>query len=925
MISPVPQTRLQLVSGLFQSVDPARLRPLLERVYSAISMPGFSEARVRIQAALGQTDEAVLETARHAILGNHPTLLALIPYANELAEAAGLGSLVAELERGSAVFGAPPVFEDVRVEDAWERLITGAGALHGFHPALYAPVGALAVGAIHLLDRRGLQAHGQAPPSFGIFVRGRESPGRIAQYNLGETSSVGNVAFDFPPELQMAVVPSTHLSELRRRAPIQFVMPASEVLAEYFAVDWARDLPQNATIVSGVKGLVTGGKTPLEYFAEVFREAGRSDICVVDVLGYLPSSAMMREQRETLAGKSPTTASWDVVLTSNFPLRAVALAKRWAGPGVVEREENYQGVPVIVVENNEFVPPLRMVIVTDPDVIRANELASVYKNLEALQLGRLLLEEMFAHIHKGRRADATLASELNAFYQRHMQEAERDMERVLELESIPKAKAVILPEVRNDLYGSWGTQNFLEMYQLAWSLLRRDASKEEWSEAMVLLKRRIRGYYSVRNPCYGFCLAADRAAVLMGRWLSQEEVAETIRRLQQKGLIPADEPIPEGNDSPHFFFSMIPEGLVPEGLQVAELLRERYRGDRFRRLPQSFREAHLLVERIQRQMFFAPEIQRSIVDLSLEAARILPGSAEVTRERFLEIGERLYVFFERALRILRAGERIYPQQRQTQAFVAEQTRMIRQILDQIRANERLGSQEICLLNQAMLEALTRANLFYILPPTEVRQQVAYLRRRLGYIAEFAIHGGGPGALAPTDEPFGSTDLPLVPILSGVRERLFEKIGEGLIALTHDMSAKIYEEGTAISRASLVRAVGAMTTAIETAKGQIDADSPPDDFLFGILKTLHDIRGLVESRDRKLNGHERLRIFQALIEAMIHARRFLIYPPEQAAVEVRYTVKRFERIRDFLRGETGVSSPLWYFSTGKTLRPVPART
>jgi hypothetical protein len=92
--------------------------------------------------------------------------------------------------------------------------------------------------------------------------------------------------------------------------------------------------------------------------------------------------------------------------------------------------------------------------------------------------------------------------------------------------------------VTKDLYGSWTTRDFEPLYQLVRQAFAPDASKEEWQEAMVLLKLRIGDYYSVRNPQYGFCAKFDRAAVRPhGRWLNRRDLDATVGRLRAKGML----------------------------------------------------------------------------------------------------------------------------------------------------------------------------------------------------------------------------------------------------------------------------------------------------------------------------------------------------------------------------------------------------
>ena len=71
-------------------------------------------------------------------------------------------------------------------------------------------------------------------------------------------------------------------------------------------------------------------------------------------------------------------------------------------------------------------------------------------------------------------------------------------------------------------------------------------------------------------------------------------------------------------------------------------------------------------------------------------------------------------------------------------------------------------------------------------------------------------------------------------------------------------------------------------------------------------------------NKKLNAHHRLLIYQAIIESLIHTRRFLVLPPGQAGVEMQYTALRFQQIYNFARGVE--TSPLWHYGNGKSVPP-----
>jgi hypothetical protein len=165
---------------------------------------------------------------------------------------------------------------------------------------------------------------------------------------------------------------------------------------------------------------------PREHFEGVLKEAGKKAF-VVGVLGFLSASKNSKDQRARCVGRGGRGEMLDIVLTDPHMIYGIAIAKERAGPDAVIRPDHYKGVPVVIVENLGLNPPVRYTIVSDYDVIRANEKASTDKNLMAIDLGGNLFDRMLEAVHEKQMGDPLLYKAFNRFYEEGMEQAERDI------------------------------------------------------------------------------------------------------------------------------------------------------------------------------------------------------------------------------------------------------------------------------------------------------------------------------------------------------------------------------------------------------------------------------------------------------------------------------------------------------------------
>jgi hypothetical protein len=618
----------------------------------------------------------------------------------------------------------------------------------------------------------------------------------------------------------------------------------------------------------------------------------------------------------------------------------LAMARRMAGPEAEERTETYRGVSYLVVENLAFDPPIRFHVVSDPDVIRTNEIASIYKNLQALHLGQSLFKEMEVAIKRGMPPSPELFDHFRKFYSKAMRESKDDIVKALELENIPANKRVILPFVDSDMDGSWGTSQFEEIYALLQMIFGPKSSFEEWSRGMILLKVFIRNYFSVRNPCYGLCVAANAEASVANRWLAKKKVEEVARALMAEGRMvnARGEPMTWSqvrdaleldDEETHYRFSMIPAGLLPEALQIAEQLpgRLKRKGRKIEEMPASFQSAYLAVQRMQHRFLFDPKIYRDIVDLTKVFATIFKGSADAQPERYVQHLTDLHRLLMRALKEAEINESALGEVRDTTNMLRDLSRRLGYALPRIAKVEGGGPDSIVWFNQAVIEMLTAANRFAVLAMSDRRIEGEHLIAKVEKLRTFfvprKVDGGTKVAAGGIDHLFSRngtasslTEREQKALLSA-RDQLFHAMGEGLINLTYQMNLKLHNEKSAIEKKDILNSfrllAGSLEMAAEALGEHRSAVNGLRNAFSSILARLSDVR---------LSAENKSRVYQAVIEVLIHIRRFLVFPADWAILEVEYTANRLNQIDQFLAGKE--ASPLWHYrKNGKSNQPPPA--
>ncbi len=356
------------------------------------------------------------------------------------------------------------------------------------------------------------------------------------------------------------LVVSRRLGELRRGAiPLQFVVPSSDTLTDYFTAAQARKLNRCSVVVSAIKGLTEMGETPREYIARTLKAGRQLQVPHVGVWGYMASKVWSGMKR------------WEILLAVDDSKwgrqRADELARRWAGPQAVSVPDMEGQVSV-----DRFTaryPDGREVsirVLSDPATVRANELASIYKNLMAIWLGHRLFNLMIEEARKRPRvAQEQRIRTLMFGYQRLMNEAKEAIIAAIRADLGSTAPAHILSEVEIDMKESWSLNGRSEgekkasmgelftLVQNAFVPHRATARRTMPGRRADFSQDQVKPYYSVRNPLYGFLLAAQ----------------DVLRR------------------------SDLTIGIAAEGVQVARVLSQRHGYAAF---PRQFKEAEAWIK-----------------------------------------------------------------------------------------------------------------------------------------------------------------------------------------------------------------------------------------------------------------------------------------------------------------------------------------
>ncbi len=817
MLTPVPARQIASLNALVRSLPEEKIPDLIRATVAKIPPRKLSVFEKKIlKAAVESTDTAVLRKARD-LYGRYGHLFYLAaPHVDDLRKELDLVSEPQELLATLETSG------DIRAQINWaklDRMILGE--FHGLG-VLYDPVGNLS-GLLSVFDRQAMIARftdreGEVPPAFGA-LSSRETPERLEQANekqrFGDLKEIG---FGDPDAFLMTVVPRIYADYFRKTMAYQAVVPTAKILSEQVTGAWAESLPNETVVLTGIKSLTEEGMTPLEHFRDVLKEVKRRDVAVIDVLGYLPASKLMQEQRDYGDGKLKSLEPVDTVLASTHRKAALEMAQRWAGPDAVVTETVAQGVPVTVFQSTRLPRPMRISVISDPDVIRVQEKASIDKNLQALQLGGGLFAAMLREAKAGVPWSDALKEKLREEYDGAMQGAEKDI-----LEAISRemgiAPVFLLDPIRRDLVGSWDIRDMEHLYGLVQKIFSAGVSASAREEAMSLLKSKIRSYYSVRNPCYGFCIAADREALRRGLSLSSVQG------------------------------SMIPEGLeYPEGLQTAEQLVKRY-GPDLQGLPESYKDAYFLVSRLQESFYLAPELHEELVAI---CARLLsPVGRDLTRAKndFLRLLEELAGVFVKGQSFLESSRSILSENGNASDF-------LKKLLEAVPALSRVVSErgdimlrDLVLLKQGVVEILVLANRFHMLPFHEHEKIARRLRLK---ILKLIRSGRSKNRFLESEISPEKPESSDIVLNHGSKGALKTRLNR-LIA---SMNELLHHQKRAISPDNILDALYEMTLSCyspQISQGSID------------LKRL-----------QPFSPRQKLLIYQSILEAVVSVRSVLVF-------------------------------------------------
>ncbi len=748
--------------------------------------------------------------------------------------------------------------------------------------------------------------------------------------------------------LHPAAVPSRHRALFAQHARRVVLAPVAQGLANCFPVEMARAVKApspsvNAiSLISAVKGLNESGMTALEYIERTLNAVsdpeGAKKVSVIDVLGYIPAVVFMKHMQEY-----KTTGVWKgdplhLVLACPDHDEALALARKWcradAAPGksclvtgskndassnnedareVEITKEIRNGIEYTVVENKSMVPPLKIVLLTDPVAIKANELASVYKNLMGLKLGRELFQETLRCVedvdhplhatqlaNRGITEPAAQEEErreyLKRFYKKREKIAEREIYEAINLDlGITNAKKLILAEVKEDMYGSWTVTDFNRVYQLTRDVFSPTLSNDEREEGIVKFKFNVGSAFTVRNIQYGFAWAADEAALGRNFSLKRSRATELLGRLVASGDVPAKSEIFTPKNGGFFYFSLIPDKLTAEGVSIAENLPRRYK-KRFNDLPEGIKEASRFVQRFHLESFLGNEARTELLKLSREMAQaLLPlerleGNAlESSRDVVIGFISRISDSLDKAESHLRThltaviGSPLHERAKQSLEIIDGFRRNLEEIRDRIGSALEANHFYYAWIMQEMIEIMALSNRIDIVPPSAVGKQAAEIGRKLSMIPP-----------APAEN--GSTSSASLPD----RTLLASLVMPSMTDLVFDMSQKLHSPTAVIRNSYLTKIIDEWEQNLRKAQGTLtreDHFKPIAPSITAAIDLMRKIKkALRSSHTPQMRGYA----LQALIELVIHARRLFIVGTQEDFVSTMKALEaRLERLYRFL--------------------------
>ncbi|QQR79823.1 MAG: hypothetical protein IPJ69_10825 [Deltaproteobacteria bacterium] len=791
-------------------------------------------------------------------------------------------------------------------------------------------------------DQVGQSTAAFSNPEFGDTAQGREDlmAGKIP----GLKEKGINVNFPHDDRYHPVAIPSRHRNHFAQHAGDVILAPVAQGLENCLPIEMALAIksasPSTDTtrLVSAVKGLNASGMTALEYIEKTLQavpdQPGAKKVSVIDVLGYIPVAVLMQQMQEYKKSGAWRGDPLNLVLACPDYKESLKLAKRWCRVGVDDHAtvitETRNGVEYTVVENKKMIPPMRIVLLTDPVAIKANELASIYKNLMGLKLGRELFNEtvrcvedashpMYSTqlINRGIIEQAAQEEErkryLEEFYKKIEKIAEREIYQAINLDlGIKNAKQLILDEVRNDMYGSWSVTDFNRVYKLTHDVFSPELTKEKREEGIVKFKFNVGAAFTVRNIQYGFTWAADEAALSRNFSIKKTRAEELCQQLKSAGTIPNIAAITLPKNGGFFFFSLIPDKLTAEGVSIAENLRKRYK-KRFKDLPDGIKEASNFVQRIHHESFLGDDARTTLLDISKDMARaLLP--VESLQDKAIESSQKIVTdFIERISGALDkseahlvnhlhgvAGSPLYERARLGSQIIDGFRKNLFSIRDRIKSAAKADHQYYANVMQELIEIMALSNRIDIVPPSAVLRQTLEISDKLS-------------SIPPAPKDISTATAPLAD-----RSLLANIIMPPMTELVFEMSQKLHSPTAVIQNRYLTNILSDWEKYLQTAEPIIlnmDTFNELKPFLAD-LKVI--IKKVKKALDQTPTPQARGYALQALIELVIYARRlFVVNTQEELTATLRGIQKRFDQISKFLdtnkaNADTRPATPFMHF-------------
>lgn len=782
-------------------------------------------------------------------------------------------------------------------------------------------------------------------PEFGDTPKDREE--LMAGKVPGLDDKGINVKFFDDERLSPVAVPSKYRTHFAQHSGDIILAPVAQGLENCLPIEMARAIkaasPSTDTtrLVSAVKGLNASGMTALEYIEKMLSavpdQPGAKKVSVIDVLGYIPVVVLMKQMQEY-----KKTGEWkgdplNIVLACPDHDEALTLAKRWCRVGKVEplkscivtgpqndepplnikegtiTNETRNGVEYTVVENKSMIPPMRIVLLTNPVAIKANELASIYKNLMGLKLGREVFQETLRMVedvnhpmHTTQLVNRDITEQaaqeeerrkyLEEFYKKREEVAEREIYKAINLDlGIKNAKQLILNEVRNDMYGSWSVTDFNRVYKFTHDVFSPELTKEQREEGIVKFKFNVGSAFTVRNIQYGFAWAADKAALNHNFLIRRSRAEGLCEQFKSAGQIPSTSTIKKPQNGGFFHFSLIPHNLTAEGVSIAENIRRRYK-KRFTDLPQGIKEASNFVQRFHHESFLGDEARRALLNISKDmATALLP--VESLKEKPLDTSKEVLVtFINRIADALNkseaylgihltavSGSPLYERARQGTVIIEGFRRNLASIAERVTSTQEGSHQYYANLMQELIEIMALSNRIDIVPPSGVRRQTVEIVKKLTSI--FPLHAEENSG-AETAFPDRSMLAPLV--MPSMTNLVFE------------MSQKLHSPTAVIRNNYLMKILSQWEEYLKQAKPIIDASEQIAELKPFMAQAEAALKRIKKAVQTTPNPQSRAYALQGLIELLIYARRlFLVSTNEELTQSITGLQNRLAQLSNFL--------------------------